>query len=86
MHLCDNRKCVRHDHLRPGTYAENSADMVAKGRSRSCHDNVLSDDAVREIRRLVSEGEKLVVVGMKFGVSESMISRIANRKRWKHVA
>ena len=35
MHLCDNRRCFRYDHLRLGTHAENMGDMRAKRRDRN---------------------------------------------------
>jgi hypothetical protein len=34
LHSCANPRCCNPNHLRPGTVAENSADMVLRGRSR----------------------------------------------------
>jgi len=34
LHRCDNPPCCRPDHLFLGTPADNTADMIAKGRGR----------------------------------------------------
>lgn len=35
LHHCDTRRCVRPDHLFLGTRADNTADMISKGRHRN---------------------------------------------------
>jgi len=90
LHKCDNRACVNPDHLFLGTHAENSRDMVEKGRRRAprttageAHgESKLTDAAVREIRTSSLTGRALAA---KFGVSESAVSLVRHGKSWAHV-
>lgn len=34
MHRCDNKLCVRWEHLLEGSHTDNMQDMIAKGRNR----------------------------------------------------
>lgn len=87
LHRCDNPPCFRYDHLFAGTAADNSADMTAKDRSTRGERNPqakLTTAAVSEIRNRRQRGESLRSLSEAFGVAESAISRIYNRKRWGH--
>jgi predicted XRE-type DNA-binding protein len=89
-HHCDNRACVNPVHLFVGTPADNSADMKAKGRSRSKarpgeqhHNARLTEQQVIEIRRLHSAGNITQrEISRRFDVSESAVSGIILRKNW----
>lgn len=72
-HRCDNPPCVRPTHLFAGTNADNSKDMVAKGRNRS---DVLSELDKDCIRKLYLTGLfSACDLAAAFGVSYQAIAR-----------
>jgi hypothetical protein len=84
-HKCDVPNCIRPDHLFLGTKAENSADMVAKGRARCGSDlpqAKLTEADVLAIRASTSKQKEL---SQKYGVSQGAISSIRSRRLWKHL-
>lgn len=89
-HTCDVRSCGNIDHLFLGTHADNSQDMIKKGRSKPFVGvgvknprAVLTEDDVRHIRQ---SHETTIVLGAKYGVTPGMIGHIRHRRSWKHVA
>jgi hypothetical protein len=88
MHKCDTPACVRPSHLRLGTPRENSGDMKAKGRQAQGErhwNRRLGASEVVEIRQRRAAGESIKALAEIFGVSESSISLISNRKKWRSV-
>ena len=82
MHMCDNPPCVRLDHLRLGSGADNMRDMAAKERSRTTR---LTADQVNEIRRAADQHERHIDIAARYGISKSNVSMIATRQTWKHL-
>lgn len=82
LHSCDNPPCCNPAHLRPGTHAENMADMVRKGRrtvrrGEANHNAKMSDDAVALCRRWFIPRDPEFggyALGRRFGVSSRCIS------------
>lgn len=96
-HTCDNRACIRPDHLFLGTYADNSADMVQKGRSakgETVGQARLSADDVAQIRaeynRLgPTRGERygaVRAIAERFGIDRSNLYALVRARTWRHVA
>jgi len=88
LHRCDNPSCVNPGHLFAGTAKQNVDDMCAKGRapigSTKAQAKLTESDVV-EICHLRKGGARLKELSAAFGVCESIVSEIANRKRWTHV-
>lgn len=78
LHRCDVPACVNPAHLFLGTHADNAMDKMLKGRGGTTK---LSDEQVREIRALRTEGVKVRVIAERFGVVTSTVSDIDRYKR-----
>lgn len=88
-HACDNPPCVNPRHLFLGTPADNMRDKVQKGRNLMGENAPwakLTEGDVKLIRHLAKEGTPQREIGLRFGVSRSLVGMIVQGKRWPHVA
>lgn len=93
-HTCDQRRCVRPEHLFLGTSADNMRDARMKGRvadpppalrGTAHHLSKLTPAAIDVIRatpRRYGSGRQLA---RRFGVSESTISCVRRGLTWRHI-
>jgi hypothetical protein len=83
-HKCDNPKCINPDHLELGTPYDNSADMVARGRSTAGRPwkgkGNIPLEKIKEIKDAVRDPDRksYAAIGKKFGVSENTVRSISN--------
>ena len=87
-HRCDNRICVNPKHLELGTNAQNVDDMVRRKRQcvgTSISTAVLTESDVVNIRAAAARGVKGADLARQYNMGADNISRIINRKIWKHV-
>lgn len=90
LHTCDNRACVRPDHLFVGTNLDNVRDMFSKGRQSLRHGEFagrarLTEVNVRDIRQRNAEGVGARTLAREFGVSRRAVQQAIQRKTWRHL-
>lgn len=92
LHICDNPACVRSDHLRPGTNADNTADMISKGRAprprggKRRGNNAFTDEQAKELREEFARTDISIVDFAKMhDVHPDTMWKLIKRKRYAHV-
>lgn len=87
-HRCDNRPCVRPDHLETGTQAENVRDAMERSAFQRGENNgnaKLTRDEVLAIYYLAHEGRlKQTEIAERFGITVRQVRYIKSGKRWGH--
>jgi len=100
-HRCDTPSCVNPDHLYAGTAKDNCVDRDSRGRGRfflrenggptrvatgvDHYKAKFTEDDIRNIRRMLSEGISQTAIGRKYGVAQAHISLIKSGKIWRGV-
>lgn len=90
LHRCDNPACVRPSHLFLGTNADNVADKMSKKRHRNLQGekhplSKLTDQDVKQIRKLQSEGALHRELAKQFNVTKGTIGFIIRQETWTHI-
>ena len=81
MHLCSEPRCVRPDHLRAGTQAENIGDAWAKGRMR----RKLTPATVRQLRADHLSGCSVALLAEIYDINPGHVKGIVDRLAWRNV-
>ncbi len=93
-HKCDNPPCVNPLHLLIGTHFDNHRDCVERGRFKNAPpmpgesnpNSKLTQESVRELRRLRKEGWRRKAIAEHLSISESAVKKVMSGATWKHVS
>lgn len=85
-HRCDEPCCFNPWHLFLGTAAENSADMVAKGRNKKGSKHPNSKLVEEQVEAILRDPRTSKTIAADYGVDESLIYQIRKGTIWRHVS
>lgn len=80
-HKCDNPRCVRADHLEPGTQLQNVHDAMERGRRVV----TLTPDLVRHFRSVRARGESMRGEAARLGLPYLTVYSAATGRTWRHI-
>lgn len=84
-HHCDNRPCVRPDHLFLGTHEDNQRDKILKGRTPRGEDGSSAKLTEAAVLAILGSTDSTAKLARAHNVSWSNIKFIRDRVTWKHL-
>jgi hypothetical protein len=89
-HKCDNPPCINPDHLETGTSADNTQDMMKRGRftrvyGERANGSKLTSEQVLGVIRRRGEGESVKSIASSLGVVEATVRNILAGRSWKEL-
>ncbi len=93
LHTCNNKSCVNPNHLYWGDDLDNSRDYIKSNpnafnhvRGENNYGSRNTEKDIKEIREKYRTGKYLQKeLADEYGISESHISKIISKKKWKHI-
>ena len=86
MHKCDNPICVEVAHLEVGTNADNTADMIAKGRQRTGRHrgevNPTNQLSESDVLSIFHSPKSYKALAAEYGVGKTTIAHIKRSETW----
>jgi hypothetical protein len=79
-HHCDNPPCVNPEHLFLGTKADNTRDMVAKGRQKHGPALPQTKHSFETVKAIRNASGPQSAIAKKFGVSQGYVWQIRNNR------
>jgi len=84
-HKCDNKRCIRLDHLEPGTHADNMRDAVERGRVVRGEKTASARLTAAQVLEIRKSTERQVALAARYGVNQATISLLRSGRTWSHL-
>jgi hypothetical protein len=84
-HKCDNKRCIRLDHLEPGTHADNMRDASERGRLAVGEQSATARLTAAQVMEIRGSADRQMALAVRYGVNQATISLAQAGRTWRHL-